>query len=110
MKYGQKEAEEVFLQQAEQLLKGVEFFLSNAVDKPQESRSISDNRDPMVSTNESKPSQIGCSGAKQEKEGDLGRYVNATPNQFVDLPDRFKSVVSFPGIYYASILVYPLKY
>ena len=104
--YGQKEAEEVFLQQAEQLLKGVEFFLSNAVDEPHESRSISDNRVPMVFTNKSE--LINCDLLKHEELGDQGRYVNATPNQVVN--DDFKSVVSFPGIYYASIFAYPLKY
>ena len=93
--YGDLEGEEVFLQQAEQLLKKVEFFLSNATMNNDEPRSVPEI--PRPKPNETIKT-VTWGNPEQEKEKEKNNYVEANPDQVISIPDEYKSV-SFGGTY-----------
>jgi len=93
--YGEKEAEEVFFQQAGRLLQGVEFFLSNATEN--ENVSAADYKPPQNQLDSAVQKKIKLSGAKQQEEG-KDQYVDAAKKDIIVITDKVKSV-SFAGIH-----------
>lgn len=93
--YGELEGEEVFLQQAEQLLKKVEFFRSNATMNNEEPKSESEI--PRPKQNET-TKMITWGDPTQEKEKEKKNYIDASPNQVISIPDEYKSI-SFGGTF-----------
>ena len=88
--YGDLEGEEVFLQQAEQLLKKVEFFCSDATVKAEIDHTASKN-DHQESNAVIKIVKWG--DPEQEKEKEKSNYIDASsPDQVISIPDEYKSV------------------
>ena len=94
--YGELEGEEVFLQQAEQLLKKVEFFYSNAAMNKKEPQSKPDEK-PRTEQNETIKT-VTLGDPEQEKEKEKNNYIDASPNLVISIPDEYK-FVSFGGTY-----------
>eukprot|EP01036_Dinobryon_divergens_P025794 gene25794-34378_t len=93
--YGEKEGLEVLLQQAEQLLKGAQFFFANAT----ENNTSTDRSEPSVFQPidpDGKGNSFRINWSDIKADGGRYKYVNADGNQIIDLPEEFQSA-SFAG-------------